>query len=62
MSKEAVYGLSICEDCNKSTDVTYKCYVAAPHTDYKAGIPATNVAYRCYECTFGEEIEDEQAR
>ena len=30
MSKEAVYGLSVCEDCNESTEVVYKCYVAAP--------------------------------
>ena len=47
MSKETVYGLSVCEDCDKSTEVTYKCYVAA------------NVVYRCYECAFGEESEDE---
>ena len=27
MSKEAVYGLSVCEDCNKSTEVIYKCFI-----------------------------------
>ena len=53
MSKEAVYGLSVCEDCNKSTEVTYKCYVAAPVEDYKAFIPVGNVVYKCYECAFG---------
>jgi|6_EtaG_2_1085325.scaffolds.fasta_scaffold76172_3 hypothetical protein len=42
MGKEAVHGLSVCEDCGKSTEVVYKCYVA------------TNVVYRCYECAFGE--------
>ena len=54
MSKETVYGLSVCEDCNKSTEVTYKCYVAAPVEDYKAFIPVGNVVYKCYQCAFGE--------
>ena len=52
MSKEAVYGLSVCEDCNKSTEVVYKCYVAAPVEDYKTGIPVGNVVYKCYQCAF----------
>ncbi len=47
MSKEAIYGLSVCEDCNKSTEVVYKCYVA------------TNVVYRCYECAFEDGGKDE---
>ena len=59
MSKEAIYGLSVCEDCNKSTEVTYKCYVAAPVEDYKAFIPVGNVVYKCYQCAFGEESKDE---
>ena len=40
MSKEAVYGLSVCEDCNESTEVVYKCY------------DDDNVVYRCYQCAF----------
>ena len=51
-----IYGLSVCEDCNKSTEVTYKCYVAAPVEDYKAFIPVGNVVYKCYQCAFGDEV------
>ena len=47
MSKETVYGLSVCEDCNKSTSAVYKCYTST--TDV-----ACNVVYRCYKCAFGE--------
>ena len=53
-AKEPVYGLSVCEDCNESTEVVYKCYVAAPVEDYKAFIPVGNVVYKCYQCAFGE--------
>ena len=51
-----VYGLSVCEDCNKSTEVVYKTYVAAPVEDYKAFIPVCNVVYKCYQCAFGDEV------
>ena len=37
---DRVYALSVCEDCNKSTEVVYKCY----NDD--------NVVYRCYQCAF----------
>ena len=40
---DPVYTLSVCEECDKSTEVVYKCY-----EDY-------NAVYRCYECAFGEE-------
>ena len=59
MSKEAVYGLSVCEDCNESTEVVYKCYVAAPVEDYKAFIPVGNVVYKCYQCAFEDGGKDE---
>ena len=56
MSKEAVYGLSVCEDCNKSTEVVYKCYVDdSLYPPWEACGLIENVAYRCYECAFGEE-------
>jgi len=52
---EKIYGLSVCEDCNESTEVVYKCYVAAPVEDYKTGMPVGNVVYKCYQCAFGDE-------
>ena len=55
ISKEPVYGLTVCDECDKSSDVLYKCYVAAPVEDYKAFIPVGNVVYKCYECAFGDE-------
>ena len=55
MSKEAVYGLSVCEDCNKSTEVVYKCYVDdSLWPPWEACGLIENVVYRCYECAFGE--------
>ena len=51
---EKVYGSVVCEECDRWTEVVYKCYVAAPVEDYKAGIPVGNVVYKCYECAFGE--------
>ena len=39
---EPVYTLSVCEDCDKSTEVVYKCY----HDD--------NVVYKCHDCAFEE--------
>ena len=53
---EPIYGHTVCGECDKWTEVIYKCYVAAPVEDYKAGIPVGNVVYRCYECAFGDEV------
>jgi hypothetical protein len=58
MSKEAVYGLSVCEDCNKSTEVVYKCYVDDPLWPPCDGPPLWEACglievYKCYECAFG---------
>ena len=47
MSKEAVYGLSVCEDCNKSTEVLYKCWEQDGYS-----LEVENIVYRCYECAF----------
>jgi len=55
--REKVYGLAVCEWCDKSSDVLYKCYIPAPHTDHLAFVPANNVVYKCYECAFGEDCE-----
>ena len=55
ISKEPVYGLPVCDEGDKSSDVLYKCYVAAPVEDYKAFIPVGNVIYKCYKCAFGDD-------
>ena len=47
-----IYGLSVCENCNKSTDVVYKCYTSTTDVAY-------NVVYRCYECAFEDGGKDE---
>ena len=47
MSKETVYGLSVCEDCNKSTEVVYKCWEQDGYS-----LEVENIVYRCYECAF----------
>jgi len=54
MSKEAVYGLSVCEDCNKSTDVVYKCYNVddSLYPPWEACGLIENVVYKCHECAF----------
>ena len=54
-SKEPIYGQAVCEECDKWTQVVYKCYAAAPHTDHLAFVPVTNIVYKCYECAFGDE-------
>ena len=48
MSKEAVYSLSVCENCNKSTEVVYKCYI----DDSLCPPWVPNVVYKCYKCAF----------
>ena len=42
-----IYGLSVCAECNKSTDAAYECYVSEP----------VNVVYKCFECAF-KGVED----
>ena len=59
MSKEAVYGLSVCEDCNKSTDVVYKCYVDdSLWPPWEACGLIENIVYRCYESALEEGNDD----
>ena len=48
--KEPVYSLSVCEDCNNSTEVIYKCWEHNGNS-----LKAENIIYRCHECAFGEE-------
>jgi hypothetical protein len=48
MSKEAVHGLSVCENCNKSTNVIYKCYI----DDSLCPPWVPNVIHKCYKCAF----------
>lgn len=39
-NEEPVYGLTVCEQCDKSSDILYKCY------------EGDNVVYKCYDCAF----------
>ena len=43
ISKEPVYGLTVCDECDKSSDVLYKCY------------DGDDIVYKCYECAFGDD-------
>ena len=50
---ETVYGLSICEDCDESTNVVYKCYVDdSLWPPWEACGLIENVVYKCHECAF----------
>ena len=41
--REKVYGLTVCDECDKSSDVLYKCY------------DGDSVVYKCYECAVGDD-------
>jgi len=62
---------SKCEDCNKRTEVVYKCWESFRHSQAGFGEIVNSESftknwvslsvvykYKCYECAFGE-IEDE---
>ena len=39
---------AVCENCNKSTNVIYKCYI----DDSLCPPWIPNVIYKCYKCAF----------